>query len=80
MMVAPEIEAGRVSVSAYSPQVLAWPLVGRRWVPSSSGAVWMLLERHAEPRRSPAPLPAQPDHEDVLNRTLAALSITRNTP
>ena len=32
----------------------------------------MLMEMQAEPRRSPAPLPAQPDHEDVLNSTLAA--------
>ena len=31
-----------------------------------------LLERQAEPHPSPAPLPAQPEHEDVLNRTLAA--------
>ena len=32
----------------------------------------MLLERQAKPPPSPAPLPAQPDQEDVLNRTLAA--------
>ena len=31
-----------------------------------------LIELHAEPRRSPAPLPAQSEQEDVLNRTLAA--------
>ena len=32
----------------------------------------LLIEMWAEPRRSPAPLPAQPDQQDVLNRTLAA--------
>ena len=30
----------------------------------------MLLERQAEPHPSPAPLPAQPEHEDLLNRSL----------
>ena len=29
------------------------------------------MEMHAEPRRSPAPLPAQPEQKNVLNRTLA---------
>ena len=32
----------------------------------------MLLESHAEPHPSPAALPAQPEHENVLNGTLAA--------
>ena len=32
----------------------------------------MLLERQAEPHPSPAHLPPQPEHEDVLNRTRAA--------
>ena len=32
----------------------------------------MLLEIQAEPRRSPAPMPAQPEQDAVLNRTLAA--------
>ena len=32
----------------------------------------MLLQRQAEPHPSPAPLPAQPEQRDVLNRTLAA--------
>ena len=32
----------------------------------------MLLETQAEPHPSPAPLPAQLKHEDVLNRTLAS--------
>ncbi len=30
------------------------------------------MEMQAEPHRSPAPLPAQPESQDVLNRTLAA--------
>ena len=32
----------------------------------------MMLEVQAEAHRSPAPLPAQPEQETVLNRTLAA--------
>ena len=32
----------------------------------------MLMEIQAEPHPSPAPLPAQPEQRDVLNRTLAA--------
>ena len=32
----------------------------------------MLLEIQAEPYRSPAPLPTQPEQQDELNRTLAA--------
>ena len=32
----------------------------------------MLSERHTEPHRSSAPLPVPPEHEDVLNTTLAA--------
>ena len=37
---------------------MLWPLAHR--------------ERQAEPHSSPAPLLPQPEHEDVLNRTLAA--------
>ena len=32
----------------------------------------MLTQRPAQPRRSPAPLPALPEQQDVSNRTLAA--------
>ena len=32
----------------------------------------MLMEMQAEARRPPAPLPAQPQHENVLDRPLAA--------
>ncbi len=32
----------------------------------------MLMERQPGPRRSPAPLPAPPEQQDVVNRTLAA--------
>ena len=32
----------------------------------------LLVERQTEPHRAPAPLPAQREHENVLNGTLAA--------
>ena len=32
----------------------------------------MPMERQAEPRRSPTPPPAQPERQDMQNRTLAA--------
>ena len=32
----------------------------------------MPMEMQAESHRSPAPLPAQPERQDMLNRTLAA--------
>ena len=32
----------------------------------------LLVETQTEPHRSPAPLPVQPERDDMLNRTLAA--------
>ena len=41
-------------------------------IPTEADDRGMLLERQAEPHPSPAPPSAQPEHEDVLNGTLAA--------